>query len=55
MRLAADPENRWSAAQILAAGAFDDEHDEEGDDTEHWTDEGGNWWPNPEAGPPSYR
>lgn len=55
MRLASDPANRWSTTQILAAGAFDDEDDEGGDDTEHWTDEGGSWWPNPEAGPPSFR
>jgi hypothetical protein len=58
MRLAADPANRWTAAQILAAGAFDAEHGEGGeggDDTEHWTDNGGSWWQNPEAGPPSFR
>ena len=32
MRLAADPANRWSTTQILAAGAFDDEHGEDGDE-----------------------
>jgi uncharacterized protein DUF5994 len=53
MRLAADPANRWSATQILAAGAFDDGHGE--DDDEHWTDLGGSWWSNPESGPPSFR
>lgn len=52
MRLASDPANRWSTTQILAAGAFDDEH---GDSDEHWTDEGGSWWSSPEYGPPSFR
>ena len=51
MAIAADPANHWSTAQILAAGAFDNE-DGEGDD--HWTDEGGSWWRH-EAGPPSFR
>jgi hypothetical protein len=52
MRLGADPTNRWSTAQILAAGAFDDGQDEA---DEHWTDEGGSWWSSPESGPPSFR
>ncbi len=58
--IAADPANRWSPAQILAAGPFD-EHDDLGDKDakeaadDHWTDEGGSWWASPEMGPPSYR
>lgn len=52
MAIAADPSNRWSPAQILAAPAFDDQ---DGDGADHWTDEGGSWWLRPEAGPPSFR
>ena len=51
MTLAADPSIRWSTAQILAAGEFDDD---DGEGVDHWTDEGGSWW-RPEAGPPSFR
>lgn len=52
MAIAADPENRWSAAQILDAGVFDE--DVTGSE-DHWTDHGGTWWSRPEDGPPSYR
>lgn len=52
MAIAADPENRWSTAQILGAGVFDEE--ETGPD-DHWTDHGGTWWSRPEEGPPSFR
>lgn len=52
MRVAANPTNRWSTVQILAAGAFDEE---DSDADEHWTDKGDSWWPQPEAGPPSFR
>ena len=52
MTLAADPSNRWSAGQILSAGAFDGEDSEQND---HWVDEGGSWWQRPEAGAPSFR
>lgn len=51
MQVAADPANRWSAAHILAARAFDDVGNHDG---EHWTDDGGSWWPR-EDGPPSFR
>ena len=51
MRIAADPSNRWSTTQILAAGAFD----EAGTNNDHWTDAGGSWWQQPQAGPPSSR
>ena len=52
MSIAADPSNRWSTTQILAAGAFDPEVSE---DHEHWHDDGGSWWLRPETGPPSFR
>lgn len=52
MTIAADPANRWSALQILAAGEFDED---DGTAQDHWTDDGGAWWSRPEAGPPSYR
>lgn len=42
MGMAADPANRWSAAQILAAGPSTDEDAETSD---QWNDDGGNWWP----------
>ncbi len=51
MSIAADPANRWSPAQILAAGPFDER--EATDD--HWTDDGGSFWESPEKGPPSFR
>lgn len=49
MRLAADPGNRWSTAQILAAGAFDQD---DGDGDDHWTDESDSWWRSPAFGSP---
>ncbi len=52
MTIAADPSNRWSTTQILAAGAFDPEVSE---DHDHWHDDGDSWWLRPEAGPPSFR
>jgi hypothetical protein len=59
MSIAADPANRWSPTQILAAGPFDELDDlgnrESADAADHWTDEGGSWWAYPEMGPPSYR
>jgi hypothetical protein len=41
MGIAADPTNRWSAAQIVAAGPFTDE---DAETTDQWNDDGGNWW-----------
>lgn len=52
MAIAADPSNRWSTTQILAAGAFDPEVSE---DHDHWHDDGDSWWLRPEIGPPSFR
>ena len=52
MAIAVDPSNRWSAAQILTARAFDQEDSGPGN---HWADDGGAWWSRPEDGPPSFR
>lgn len=51
MALAADPSNRSSPPEILAACASDEE---QGRHQDHWTDDGGSWW-RQEDGPPSYR
>lgn len=51
MAIAADPSNRLSAAQILAACRSDEAVGEVHD---HWTDDGGSWW-RAEDGPPSFR
>lgn len=51
MVLAADPSNRWSARQVLAVCALDEE---QGGSQDHWTDDGGSWW-RQEDDPPSYR
>lgn len=51
MAIAADPSNRWSAPEILAASALDEKPSESQD---HWNDDGGSWW-RQEDGPPSYR
>jgi hypothetical protein len=47
---AATADNRWTAAGILRAPAFD----VEGDPQDHWHDSGGNWWRSGTA-PPSFR
>ncbi|HEX6246682.1 MAG TPA: DUF5994 family protein [Nocardioidaceae bacterium] len=51
MTLASDPSNRWSAREVLAVCALDEE---QGGGQDHWTDAGGSWWRH-EDGPPSYR
>ncbi len=51
MGIAADPANRWSATQILAAG---DLTEEDAETTDQWNDDGGNWW-RPGTGAPSFR
>ncbi len=51
MEMAADPSNRWSATEVLAVCALDEE---QGRGQDHWTDDGGSWW-RQEDGPPSYR
>lgn len=51
MLLAADPSNRSSASEILAAYALDEEV---GEAQDYWTDDGGSWWRH-EDGPPSFR
>lgn len=51
MALAADPSNRSSAAEILAAVSSDEEV---GEVQDYWTDDGESWW-RYEDGPPSWR